>query len=116
MKKLAVLISLLAFVFVASTSTSYAQTTDDKKAKTEQESVSTSKKAVDDKAPCPKATQKKCKSHKPGHKCSHSKKAPCPKTSAKKNCAGTKSEAVREEEDKTTKIIRLSGKRDVNIS
>jgi len=101
MKKLTVLISILAFIFVASVSSSYAQTTDDKKAKTEQESISTSDKAADNKAPCPKATQKKCKQHKPGHKCTHSKKAPCPKTSAKKNCAGTKSDAVREEKDKT---------------
>jgi len=96
MKKLALLISLMAFIFVASVSTSYAQSSDDK-AKTEKV-VSDKKDAPAKKAPCPKAA--KCGKHKPGHKCSHSKKAPCP-SSAKKKEARKSDDAVIEEKDKT---------------
>jgi hypothetical protein len=102
MKKLAVLISLLAFVFVASVTTSHAQTTVKDDAKSEKTTVTTSKVSTDEKAPCAKITKKKqkCSHKKAGHKCAGAKKAPCKKPCAKKSDAVKNDDAVIEEKDK----------------
>jgi hypothetical protein len=105
MKKIALLISLIAFVFVSTTT--FGQTTsDDSKKETKKTTITTSKVKTDAKAPCEKKTRSaahKCAHKKPGHKCSHSKKAPCPKTAAKKEDAVRNDEVIEEKEKEKNK-------------
>lgn len=102
MKKLSLLIALLAFIFVGSVSNTFGQTTDDKKSDVKKTTITTSKSVVDDKAPCDKKAPKphNCAHKKPGHKCAGAKKAPCPKTSAVRNDDKKQDEAIMEEKDK----------------
>lgn len=103
MKKLSLLVSLLVFIFIASVSSSYAQTTEKKKTTTEKTTIITKKAVSDDKAPCPKTANKPhdCAHKRPGNKCAGARKAPCPKTSAVKSDARKSEDAVIEEKDKT---------------
>lgn len=103
MKKLSLLISLLAFIFIASVSTSYGQsTTDSKKDDAPKTTITTSKTAPADKAPCPKTVNKTsdCAKTSPAKRCCSAKAAPCPKTSAVKKDAAREEEAIIEEKDK----------------
>ncbi len=103
MKKLSLLVSLLAFIFIASVSSSYAQTkTDDVKKTTEKTTISTSKAVPADKAPCSKTVPKphNCTHKKPGHNCPGAKTAPCPKTNATKKDDEKNDQAIIEEKDK----------------
>ncbi|MCD4679311.1 MAG: hypothetical protein K8S00_02875 [Bacteroidales bacterium] len=102
MKKLSLLISLMAFIFIASVSSSYAQTTsDDKKAATEKTTITTSKAEPADKAQCPKTSNKahKCSHKKPGHKCPGAKAAK-PTDAQKASGVREQDDAIIEEKDK----------------
>lgn len=90
MKKVSLLVSLLAFIFIASVSTSYAQSTSDK-VETEKSGVSTSKTAPAAKAPCSSPAKKKCSS---------AKKSSCCAKSTKSKSAAKNEDAVIEEKNK----------------